>query len=154
MAPSPNCCPSPPRPACAQPRQVPMGRERDTGRRSDIRAQRAGMIPCVSSQDLIRLRKLNHSRAFGPVITKIPPSDEVLRRRSPVEGFHSSESVQHPAFYRYRESIPEEMDHREIAVRVPVMNEVQYLFPSEPCKPLKSRHTAEFILHQLPHLSF
>jgi hypothetical protein len=35
--------------------------------------------------------------------------------------------------------IPEEMDHREIAVRVPVMNEVQFLFPSEPCKPFKSR---------------
>jgi hypothetical protein len=33
--------------------------------------------------------------------------------------------------------IPEEMDHREIAVRVPVMNEVQLLFASEPCKPLK-----------------
>ena len=32
--------------------------------------------------------------------------------------------------------IPEEMDHREIAVRVPVMNEVQFLFPSEPCKPV------------------
>jgi hypothetical protein len=35
--------------------------------------------------------------------------------------------------------IPEEMNHREIAVRVPVMNEVQFLFPSEPCKPVKSR---------------
>jgi hypothetical protein len=35
--------------------------------------------------------------------------------------------------------IPEEMDHREIAVRVPVMNEVQFLFPSEPCKPLQPR---------------
>jgi len=31
------------------------------------------------------------------------------------------------------------MDHREIAVRVPVMNEVQLLFPSEPRKPLKPR---------------
>ena len=31
------------------------------------------------------------------------------------------------------------MDHREIAVRVPVMNEVQFPFPSEPRKPLKSR---------------
>ena len=31
------------------------------------------------------------------------------------------------------------MDHREIAVRVPVMNEVQLLLPSEPRKPLKSR---------------
>ena len=29
--------------------------------------------------------------------------------------------------------IPEEMDHREIAVRVPVMNEVQFLFAFEPC---------------------
>jgi hypothetical protein len=38
-----------------------MGRERDTGRRSDIRAQRAGMIPCLPSQDLIRLRKPNDS---------------------------------------------------------------------------------------------
>src|SRR5271165_3934223 len=35
--------------------------------------------------------------------------------------------------------IPEEMDHREIAVRVLVMNEVQFLFPSEPCKLLKPR---------------
>src|ERR1700730_17111283 len=35
--------------------------------------------------------------------------------------------------------IPEEMDHREIAVRVPMMNEVQFLFASEPCKPLKPR---------------
>jgi hypothetical protein len=31
------------------------------------------------------------------------------------------------------------MDHREIAVCVPVMDEVQFLFASEPCKPLKSR---------------
>jgi hypothetical protein len=31
------------------------------------------------------------------------------------------------------------MDHRKIAVRVAVMNEVQFLFPSEPCKPLKPR---------------
>jgi len=31
------------------------------------------------------------------------------------------------------------MDHREIAPRVPVMNEMQLLFPSEPCKPLKPR---------------
>jgi hypothetical protein len=35
--------------------------------------------------------------------------------------------------------IPEEMDHREIAVRVPVMHEVQLLIPSEPCEPLKPR---------------
>ena len=31
------------------------------------------------------------------------------------------------------------MDHREIAVRVSVMNEVQFLFPSEPCKALQPR---------------
>ena len=31
------------------------------------------------------------------------------------------------------------MDHRKIAVRVPVMNEVQFLLPSEPFKPLKLR---------------
>jgi hypothetical protein len=31
------------------------------------------------------------------------------------------------------------VNHGEIAVRVPVMNEVQFLFPSEPCKTLKPR---------------
>ena len=36
-------------------------------------------------------------------------------------------------------SIPKEMDHPEIAVRVPVMNEVQFPLPSEPCKSLKPR---------------
>jgi hypothetical protein len=55
------------------------------------------------------------------------------------EGFHLPESVQHPAFDTYKNPIPEEMDHREIAVRVPVMNEMQFLFPSEPCKSLKPR---------------
>ena len=35
--------------------------------------------------------------------------------------------------------IPEKMDHRKISVRVPVMNEVQLLFASEPCKLLKPR---------------
>ena len=36
-------------------------------------------------------------------------------------------------------SIPEEMDHREIGVRMPVMNEVKCLFASEPSEPLKPR---------------
>jgi hypothetical protein len=31
------------------------------------------------------------------------------------------------------------MDHREIAIRMPVMNEVKSLFPSEPCELLKPR---------------
>ena len=31
------------------------------------------------------------------------------------------------------------MDHREVAVRMPVMDEVQLLFASEPAKPLKPR---------------
>ena len=35
--------------------------------------------------------------------------------------------------------IPEEMDHREIAVRMSVMNKVQFLFAPEPFKPLKPR---------------
>jgi hypothetical protein len=42
--------------------KVPMGREGKTGRRSDIRAQRAGMILGLSSQNFIRLKKLNDSR--------------------------------------------------------------------------------------------
>ena len=45
--------------------------------------------------------------------------------------------------------IPEEMDHREIAVRMPVMNEVQFLFPSEPCKSLKPRsHYVVFLIEK------
>ena len=31
------------------------------------------------------------------------------------------------------------MDHSKIAVRVPVMNEVQFLLPPKPCKPQKPR---------------
>jgi hypothetical protein len=31
------------------------------------------------------------------------------------------------------------VNHSKIAIRVPVMNEVQFLFASEPCKPLKPR---------------
>src|SRR5262249_61455469 len=38
--------------------RVPMGREGgNTGRRRSIRAQRAGIIPCLSSQNFIRLEK-------------------------------------------------------------------------------------------------
>ena len=33
--------------------------------------------------------------------------------------------------------IPEKMDHRKITVRMPVMNKVQLLFASKPCKLLK-----------------
>ena len=35
--------------------------------------------------------------------------------------------------------IPEEMDHREILVRMPVMNKVQFLLAPEPRKPLEPR---------------
>ena len=38
---------------------------------------------------------------------------------------------------RAEKPIPEEMNYREIIIRVPVMNEMQLLFASEPCKPLK-----------------
>jgi hypothetical protein len=34
--------------------------------------------------------------------------------------------------------IPEEIDHREIAVRVPVVSEVEFLLASEPCKTPKA----------------
>jgi len=45
--------------------RAPMGLEGKTGRRSDIRAQRAGMIPCLSSQNFIRLREIMIPGAFG-----------------------------------------------------------------------------------------
>lgn len=48
-----------------------------------------------------------------------------------LSGIRSSIGTEHP--------IPEKMDHRKIAVRVPVMDEVQFLLSSEPRKPLKPR---------------
>jgi hypothetical protein len=42
--------------------RVPMSRERNRAAAKDICAQRAGMIPRLSSQNFIRLRKLNDSR--------------------------------------------------------------------------------------------
>jgi hypothetical protein len=62
MAQSPSYRPSPPQRPVRSHDRVPIGRERNTGRRSDIRTQRASMTPCVPSQDLIRLRKLADSR--------------------------------------------------------------------------------------------
>jgi hypothetical protein len=35
--------------------------------------------------------------------------------------------------------VPEEMDHGEITIRMSMMNEVQFLFASEPTKPFKPR---------------
>ena len=35
--------------------------------------------------------------------------------------------------------IQEKVNHGKISIRVPVMNEVQFLFASEPCKSLKAR---------------
>ena len=56
MAQSPFYRPSPPQRPVRSHDRVPVGRERNTGRRSDIRPQRASMTPCVPSQDLIRER--------------------------------------------------------------------------------------------------
>ena len=56
-----------------------MGGEGNTGRRGDIRSQRTGMIPCVSSQNFIRLRTFSGSRSIwvgnnqdfsGPISSK------------------------------------------------------------------------------------
>src|SRR6266699_3960308 len=55
------------------------------------------------------------------------------------EGFHSPESAQHPAFYRYRESYPRRNGSPRNCCSRAGMNEVQFLFPSEPCKAVKSR---------------
>jgi len=49
--------------------RVPMGRKENTGRRSDIRAQRADMIPCLFSQNFVRLRKLNDFRRRLKIIS-------------------------------------------------------------------------------------
>ncbi len=38
-----------------------------------------------------------------------------------------------------QQSVPEEVDHRIVAAHVSVMNEVQFLFTSEPCEPPQAR---------------
>ena len=48
-----------------------------------------------------------------------------------LSGIRLSIRTEHP--------IPKEMNHPEITLRVPVVNEMQLLFASEPCKPLKPR---------------
>src|SRR3982074_1582342 len=131
MAQSPFYRPSPPQQPLRSHDRVPMGRERNTGRRSDIRPQRASMTPCVPSQDLLRLRKLNESRCVADEV--------VLRRHSPFEGFHSSESVQHPDFYRYQESYPRRNGSPRNCCSRAGDERSAVPVPSEPCKPLKPR---------------
>ena len=67
-------------------------------------------------------------------ITPVRLAEIRSNRRS--EGFRSSHIR---PFIGTENPIPEEMDHREISVRMPVMDEVQFLFASEPRKPLKPR---------------
>jgi hypothetical protein len=55
-----------------------MGREGNTGRRSDIRAQYD--TPCPFSKPHPPKEHLMIPGAFGSEITQIPPMDEVLRR--------------------------------------------------------------------------
>src|SRR5258708_31147897 len=62
---------------------------------------------------------------------------EPRRDRRP-DGFYSSDSGIRPSIGT-ENPIPEEIDHREIAVRMTVMSEVRFLHPSEPCKPPKPR---------------
>src|SRR6266852_5161518 len=80
-------------------------------------------------------------RAKPPVIANLPSASEwrkSARTAGPKGSIRLSLSSIRPSIST-ENPIPEEMDHREIAVRVPVMNEVQFLFASEPCKPLHPR---------------
>ena len=45
----------------------------------------------------------------------------------------------HSAFNGCRDLVPEEVNYTKIAIRVTVMNKVQFLLASEPRKPLKPR---------------
>jgi hypothetical protein len=79
MAPRPYCYPSPPRPAVLSPDRVPMGRERNTDHRSDIRAQRGGMIPCVPSQDLCGVSTPNFGTRRLSDIGEMPRYSRLIR---------------------------------------------------------------------------
>src|SRR5262249_32844929 len=85
----------------------------------------------VDDCSLVRSSKLRYRRPSRM-------AEICLDRQS--EGFHIRVSLRsiRPSIGT-KNPIPEEMDHREIAVRVPMMNEMQFLFPSEPCKSLKPR---------------
>jgi len=59
---------------------------------------------------------------------------EVGREGAPGEGGARSLRSSRPSIGT-ENFVPEEMEHREIGVCVPVMNEVKFLFASEPRKP-------------------
>jgi hypothetical protein len=115
--------------------------EVERGKRSDhpaldeaVAAAPVHQVPLV----VAKVDRLTRSVAFllrlfdrgeGPNGTTGPPI-----RRVP---FVSGCPVRPPI--RTENPIPKEMDHREIAVRVPMMHEVQLLFSPEPCKPLQPR---------------
>src|SRR4051812_33218597 len=100
------------------------------------RRQRTPQLPsaCHTVLRLVKIGVTIPSR-----MVKIRPD-----RRS--EWFHWSESLRVWPSIGTDNPIPEEMDHCEIAARVPVMNEVKLLFPSEPCKPLQSRSSYVVLL--------
>jgi len=56
-----------------------MGRERNTDHRSDIRAQRGGMIPCVPSQDLCGVSTPNFGTRRLSDIGEMPRYRAVFR---------------------------------------------------------------------------
>ena len=85
-----------------------------------------------------KLRILPTSKALNFLVVR--PPLHLARFRLRVRGA-GIDAPHRPGLCSIRPSIgtenfvPEEMDHREIGVRVPVMNEVKFLFASEPCKP-------------------
>jgi hypothetical protein len=62
------------------------------------------------------------------------------RRKSVIAFFHASDFIcPYSAFDRCQESYPRKMNYTKIAIRVTVMNKVQFLLPSEPRKSSEPR---------------
>jgi|HubBroStandDraft_4_1064222.scaffolds.fasta_scaffold138164_2 hypothetical protein len=81
---------------------------------------------CCASAPMLRVAK---KRYHAPLVLRIAYAD--VLRQARLSNIRPSIGTENP--------IPEKMDYRKITVRVPVMNKVQLLFASEPCKLLKPR---------------
>jgi hypothetical protein len=103
-----------------------------------------------TSRQLVRRRNssgigCNPEVASGRAICRVCPFAEIAlggeadEKRSSF--LHASDFMHsHSAFDRYREFYPRRIvNYTKIAIRVTVMNKVQFLLASEPRKPLKPR---------------
>ena len=97
---------------------------------------RHGLVHCKCP--LLGVKRTSQLDRVMSVFDPERKSHLVARRTKSVIVLHAPDFMyRHPAFDRYENLIPEEVNYTKIAIRVPVMNKVQLLLASKPRKPLK-----------------